>query len=48
MEADRNDNRTDLSAVHGVLLEMLKTLAKSHGLPMSKTLGEAVEALYNN
>ena len=27
MEADRNDNRTDLSAVHGVLLEMLKTLA---------------------
>jgi hypothetical protein len=28
--------------------EMLKTLAKRNGLPMSKTLGEAVEALYKN
>ncbi len=26
--------------------EMLKTLAKRSGLPMSKTLGVAVEALY--
>ena len=28
--------------------EMLKKLAKKTGLPMSKTLGKAVEALYNN
>ena len=28
--------------------EMLKMLAKRNGLPMSKTLGEAVEALYKN
>ena len=28
--------------------EMLKKLAKRHGLPMSKTLGVAVEALYKH
>ena len=28
--------------------EKLKKLAKRHGLPMSKTLGVAVETMYNN